>query len=156
MPTPTATSPSSTLVRLQRLQGSGVSRYWDVQTLILFNLLAWHHSFHSYKSSWLILYPNLSKLNDQSSIVLQNNKCCSRFNNFIRQVTQYACGTEFLGGPPNCQQYFTGTSGILARWVFHYVPISVKSNSFDNSTITLLLKIEVSLWKVLKVSVHTS
>ncbi len=31
------------------------------------------------------------------------------------KVTQYACGEDTLGGPDNCLQYFTGTSGTVAR-----------------------------------------
>jgi hypothetical protein len=31
------------------------------------------------------------------------------------KVTQYACGESDLGGPDGCLQYFTGTSGTVAR-----------------------------------------
>lgn len=41
------------------------------------------------------------------------------------KVTQYACGSEFLGGPPQCLQYFTGKTGTISSYNFPTTSSSV-------------------------------
>ena len=38
------------------------------------------------------------------------------FNCVFLKVSQYICGDD-MGGPPDCLQYFTATSGKVARFV---------------------------------------
>ena len=48
------------------------------------------------------------------------------------QVLQYQCGSE-AGGPPDCLQYYTGTSGTVANFGFDTSQTDVAATSKYNS-----------------------
>ena len=47
---------------------------------------------------------------------------------FFFQVLQYQCGSE-AGGPPDCLQYYTGTSGTVANFGFDTSQTDVAATS---------------------------
>ena len=50
-------------------------------------------------------------------------------------VTQYACGSEDVAGPPGCLQYFTGVKGNIMSYNFPTADVTATSMSnYQNST----------------------
>ena len=55
------------------------------------------------------------------------------------QVLQYQCGSE-AGGPPDCLQYYTGTSGTVANFGFDTSQTDVAATSKFKSQLGSIYK----------------
>ena len=51
-------------------------------------------------------------------------------------VTQYACGSEDVAGPPGCLQYFTGVKGNIMSYNFPTADVTATSMSNCQNSIT--------------------